>query len=118
MQTDKTVVEWEALDEGTVAAIVIPAGEVAQVNAIALLLTDKAGEDLGDAVEQAKAKNAELTAAPAEKPAGEEAPLGTEPSAPAPAAAPIPAAAPVAMAAPSGKAGKLLRQQPLPRRAN
>ena len=56
VQTDKTVVEWEALDEGTVAAIVIPAGEVAQVNAIALLLTDKAGEDLGDAVEQAKSE--------------------------------------------------------------
>lgn len=60
VQTDKAVVEWEALDGGYVAELVIEAGTLAKVNAVTAIITSKAGEDIGDAVAEAKAKNESL----------------------------------------------------------
>ncbi len=67
IQSDKAVVEWEALDGGTVAEILIPAGAMAQVNQVAAIFTTK-GEDVKAAVAKAKETNAKLApggAAPA-----------------------------------------------------
>ncbi len=92
IQSDKAVVEWEALDGGTVAEILIPAGAMAQVNQVAAIFTTKGDEDVKAAVAKAKETNAKL------------APGG---AAPAPAAvAATPAAAPVAapVAAPAASA--------------
>ncbi|RWA74672.1 pyruvate dehydrogenase complex E1 component subunit beta [Mesorhizobium sp.] len=81
IETDKATMEVEAVDEGTLAKIVVPAGtEGVKVNAVIAVLAvdgedvDKAGEGIGE--EAAK----------------------TEPAAPAPAAAKSEAAAPVAAA--------------------
>ncbi|RUU50475.1 biotin/lipoyl-containing protein, partial [Mesorhizobium sp. M2C.T.Ca.TU.002.02.1.1] len=81
IETDKATMEVEAVDEGTLAKIVVPAGtEGVKVNAvIAVLAVD--GEDVDKAGEGI----------------GEEAPAKAE-AAPAPAAAKSEAAAPVAAA--------------------
>lgn len=60
VQTDKAVVEWEALEGGYVAELIIEAGTQAKVNTVAAIFTSKEDEDIGDAVEQAQAKNREL----------------------------------------------------------
>ncbi|RUU40757.1 pyruvate dehydrogenase complex E1 component subunit beta [Mesorhizobium sp. M6A.T.Ce.TU.002.03.1.1] len=82
IETDKATMEIEAVDEGTLAKIVVPAGtEGVKVNALIAVLavdgedTDKAGEGVG-----------------------EEEPAKAETAAPAPAAAKSEAAAPVAAA--------------------
>ncbi|MBB3543682.1 pyruvate dehydrogenase complex dihydrolipoamide acetyltransferase [Rhizobium sp. BK399] len=93
IETDKATMEVEAVDEGTIAKIVVPAGtEGVKVNAlIAVLAAD--GEDVSAAASGAG------SAAPAPKAA--EAPKAeAAPAAPAPAAAaPAPAAAPAAVSA-------------------
>ncbi|EPE98554.1 pyruvate dehydrogenase complex dihydrolipoamide acetyltransferase [Rhizobium grahamii] len=93
IETDKATMEVEAVDEGTVAKIVVPAGtEGVKVNAlIAVLAAD--GEDVSAAASGAG------SAAPAPKAA--EAPKAeAAPAAPVPAAAaPAPAAAPAAVSA-------------------
>ncbi|MCS3741922.1 MULTISPECIES: pyruvate dehydrogenase complex dihydrolipoamide acetyltransferase [unclassified Rhizobium] len=93
IETDKATMEVEAVDEGTVAKIVVPAGtEGVKVNAlIAVLAAD--GEDVSAAASGAG------SAAPAPKAA--EAPKAeAAPAAPAPAAAaPAPAAAPATVSA-------------------
>ena len=78
IETDKATMEVEAVDEGTIAKILVPAGsQGVKVNTvIAVLAAD--GEDASQA-----------SAAPAAAPA---------PAAPAPAAAPVAAAAPAAAA--------------------
>ncbi|RWP74178.1 pyruvate dehydrogenase complex E1 component subunit beta [Mesorhizobium sp.] len=82
IETDKATMEIEAVDEGTLAKIVVPAGtEGVKVNAlIAVLAVD--GEDIDKAGEGV----------------GEEEPAKAETAAPAPAAAKSEAAAPVAAA--------------------
>ncbi len=60
IQSDKAVVEWEALDGGTVAEILIPAGAMAQVNQVAAIFTTKGDEDVKAAVAKAKVTNAKL----------------------------------------------------------
>ncbi|MCA0255669.1 MAG: pyruvate dehydrogenase complex dihydrolipoamide acetyltransferase [Proteobacteria bacterium] len=89
IETDKATMEVEAVDEGTVAKIVVPAGtQGVKVNAlIAILAAD--GEDVGAAASGEAPK-----AAPAATPAKVEAPAAAAPAAPA--AAPAPVAAPVA----------------------
>src|ERR1043165_2843971 len=62
IQSDKAVVEWEALDGGTVAEILIPAGTMAQVNQVAAIFTTKGDEDVKAAVAKAKETNAKLAA--------------------------------------------------------
>jgi len=73
VQTDKAVLEWEAMDDGILAEIIIPQGGVAKVNMVTALLSSEPDEDLGDAVDKAKARNAEMQGGSA-KPAEDETP--------------------------------------------
>jgi len=104
IQTDKAVVEWEALDGGHVAVIVIPAGSLAYVNQVAAIFTSKAGEDVTAAVASATETNAKLAAAGTggAAPAAEILPVMTP--APMPTVASAPAMHPTtAAAAPAGR---------------
>ncbi len=92
IETDKATMEVEAVDEGTVAKLVVPAGtEAVKVNAlIAILAAD--GEDVSAAAAGGgSAPKAE--AAPAPKAEAAPAPKASEPAA---VAAPAPTAAPAA----------------------
>jgi pyruvate dehydrogenase E2 component (dihydrolipoamide acetyltransferase) len=90
IETDKATMEVEAVDEGTIAKILVPEGtqDVPVNDIIAVLAGD--GEDV-------KAASAGAGAAPAPKPA--EAPKPAAAAAPAPAPAPAAALAPAAQAA-------------------
>ncbi|MBB3964502.1 pyruvate dehydrogenase complex dihydrolipoamide acetyltransferase [Rhizobium metallidurans] len=110
IETDKATMEVEAVDEGVVAKLVVPAGtEGVKVNAlIAVLAAD--GEDVAAAASGAG------SAAPAPKAA--EAPKAeakTE-AAPAPAAAPASAPAPAAAPAAASASGNRTFSSPLARR--
>ncbi len=110
IETDKATMEVEAVDEGTVAKIVVPAGtEGVKVNAlIAVLAAD--GEDVA-----AAASGAGAAAAPAAKdaPKADVAPA----AAPAPASVSAPAAAPApAASAPAANDGHRTFASPLARR--
>lgn len=87
IETDKATMEVEAVDEGTIAKILVPEGtqDVAVNDVIAVMAGD--GEDVKAAASGA--------GAPAPKPA-----TAPAPAAPAPAAAAAPAAAPAAKAPP------------------
>ncbi len=103
IETDKATMEVEAVDEGVVAKLVVPAGtEAVKVNAvIAILAAD--GED----VAAAAAGGGSAAPAKAEAPA----------AAPAPAASPAPAAAaPVAAAPAVAQSGDRVFASPLARR--
>jgi pyruvate dehydrogenase E2 component (dihydrolipoamide acetyltransferase) len=108
IETDKATMEVEAVDEGTVAKIVVPAGtEGVKVNAlIAVLAAD--GEDVA-----AAASGAGAGAAPAAKeaPKAEAAPAAAPVSVSAPAAAPAPVAS-----APAANDGHRTFASPLARR--
>jgi pyruvate dehydrogenase E2 component (dihydrolipoamide acetyltransferase) len=98
IETDKATMEVEAVDEGTIAKILVPEGtqDVPVNDIIAVLAGD--GEDV-------KAAGAGAGTAPGPKAA--EAPAGKPPAAPAPAAAPAPkpaATAPTQAAAPQAAA--------------
>ncbi|MFC0808264.1 pyruvate dehydrogenase complex dihydrolipoamide acetyltransferase [Ensifer sp. P24N7] len=105
IETDKATMEVEAVDEGTVAKIVVPAGtEGVKVNALIAVLAGE-GEDVATA---AKGGNGAAGAAPAPKP--------QETGETAPAAAPAPqAAAPASPASADGE-GKRIFSSPLARR--
>jgi pyruvate dehydrogenase E2 component (dihydrolipoamide acetyltransferase) len=97
IETDKATMEVEAVDEGTIAKIVVPEGtqDVAVNDVIAVLAGD--GEDV-------KAAGAGAASAPPKAAAAPEAPAAAKP-APAPAAAPAPKAAmPPPAAAPTPQA--------------
>ncbi|PND24505.1 pyruvate dehydrogenase complex dihydrolipoamide acetyltransferase [Sinorhizobium sp. M4_45] len=108
IETDKATMEVEAVDEGTVAKIVVPAGtEGVKVNALIAVLAGE-GEDIATA---AKGGNGAAGAAPAPKP------QETGETAPAPAAAPAPQAAAPASPAPAADGeGKRIFSSPLARR--
>ena len=97
IETDKATMEVEAVDEGTVAKIVVPAGtEGVKVNAlIAVLAAD--GEDVA-----AAASGAGAAPAPKEAPKAEAAPVAAPAAAPAPASVGTPAASAPAPAATDG----------------
>ncbi|MBZ0162672.1 MAG: pyruvate dehydrogenase complex dihydrolipoamide acetyltransferase [Notoacmeibacter sp.] len=100
IETDKATMEVEAVDEGTVAKIVVPAGtEGVKINAVIAILAEE-GEDV------AAASKGSGAAAKAEAPAPKTEPKAapkTEPKAePAPAAAPSAPATAVPASAPSG----------------
>jgi pyruvate dehydrogenase E2 component (dihydrolipoyllysine-residue acetyltransferase) len=108
IETDKATMEVEAVDEGTVAKIVVPAGtEGVKVNAVIAILAGE-GESAADA-----AKGNGATPAPkAEAPKAEAAPA---PKGEAPKPEAVPAqAAPAAQAAPS--TGERVFSSPLARR--
>ncbi|WP_247644059.1 biotin/lipoyl-containing protein, partial [Brucella abortus] len=82
IETDKATMEVEAVDEGTVAKIVVPAGtEGVKVNALIAVLAEE-GEDLAAAAKGAGA------APKAEAPKEEPKPAEAKKEAAAPAAAP------------------------------
>ncbi|MBW8909930.1 MAG: pyruvate dehydrogenase complex dihydrolipoamide acetyltransferase [Mesorhizobium sp.] len=115
IETDKATMEVEAVDEGTVAKLVVPAGtEGVKVNALIAILAGE-GEDAGAAAKgggEAAAPKAEAPKAEAQKPeAPKEAPKPA-----AAAAAPAPAKAESAPAANGHAAGERVFASPLARR--
>jgi pyruvate dehydrogenase E2 component (dihydrolipoamide acetyltransferase) len=85
IETDKATMEYEAVDEGTLAKIVVPEGtQDVAVNSVIAVMADE-GEDV-------KAAAASAGKAPAAAPA----PKAAEPAKEAPKPAPAPAAAPAA----------------------
>ncbi len=107
IETDKATMEVEAVDEGIVAKIVVPAGtEAVKVNALIAILAEE-GEDVAAAAAGGGSAAPKAEAAPAPK--AEAAP---SPAA-APAAAPAPAAA---SAAPAASSGERVFASPLARR--
>ncbi|TPO08794.1 pyruvate dehydrogenase complex E1 component subunit beta [Mesorhizobium sp. B1-1-5] len=86
IETDKATMEVEAVDEGTLAKIVVPAGsEGVKVNAVIAVLAvdgedvDKAGEGVGE--EPAKAEKATPAPAPAAAKSDAAAPVAAAPKA-------------------------------------
>ena len=116
IETDKATMEVEAVDEGTIARILVPEGtqDVAVNDVIAVLAGD--GEDVkaaGAGIASAPPKAAE---APAAKPAAAPAPaIAPAPKAAAPAAAPAPAPQ-AAGPAPQGNGHGRVFSSPLARR--
>jgi len=111
IETDKATMEVEAVDEGTLAKIVVPEGtqDVAVNDVIAVLAGD--GEDVKAAGAAAANKPAPKAEAPAPKPAAAPA------ASPAPAAAPAPVvAAPAASPALQANGGGRIFSSPLARR--
>ncbi len=112
IETDKATMEVEAIDEGTIAKILVPEGtQDVPVNDVIAVL---AGE--GEDVKAASSAKPSASAAPpkAEKPAEAPAPAPAAPkAAPPPAAAPAPQAAPAAQS--NGHAGRVF-SSPLARR--
>jgi len=96
IETDKATMEVEAVDEGTVAKIVVPAGtEGVKVNALIAVLAGE-GEDVSAAASGAGSAAPSPKAAPAPS---AQAPAAATPAAQAPAATSAPAAAPAAASA-------------------
>ncbi|WP_339824371.1 pyruvate dehydrogenase complex dihydrolipoamide acetyltransferase [uncultured Parasphingorhabdus sp.] len=107
IETDKATMEFEAIDEGVIAKIVVPEGtENVKVGAVIAIIAEE-GEDVGDA---------KATPAPKAKEAAEPAAKAEEP-APAPAHAPAPKASPApAPKAATGSGDDRLKVSPLARR--
>jgi pyruvate dehydrogenase E2 component (dihydrolipoamide acetyltransferase) len=97
IETDKATMEVEAVDEGTIAKILVPEGtqDVAVNDVIAVLAGD--GEDV-------KAAGAGAASAPPKAAPAAEAPAAKPATAPAPAAKAAPTAAPVAAPQPAASA--------------
>src|SRR5215467_4619077 len=116
IETDKATMEVEAVDEGTIAKILVPEGtqDVPVNDVIAVMAGD--GEDV-KAAGSGAAPAAKPAEAPAAKPAAAPAPAAATP-APAPAApAAAPAPAPQAAAAPAKANGHArIFSSPLARR--
>ncbi|HCL66975.1 MAG TPA: pyruvate dehydrogenase complex dihydrolipoamide acetyltransferase [Rhizobium sp.] len=107
IETDKATMEVEAVDEGTVAKLVVPAGmEGVKVNALIAILAAE-GEDVAAAVAGGG------SAAPAK---AEAAPAARVEAAPAPAASAAPTAAATAAAPAVTKSGERVFASPLARR--
>ncbi len=107
IETDKATMEVEAVDEGTVAKIVVAEGtEAVKVNALIAILAED-GEDVAEAAKGGGDAPAQAAAAPAEAPKQE--------AAPAPAAAPVAPAAAPAPAAPAASGARTF-SSPLARR--
>ncbi|NBB47209.1 pyruvate dehydrogenase complex dihydrolipoamide acetyltransferase [Rhizobium sp. CRIBSB] len=107
IETDKATMEVEAVDEGIIAKIVVPAGtEAVKVNALIAILAEE-GEDVAAAAAGGGSSAPKAEAAPAPK----------AEAAPAPAAAPVAAQAPAAAsAAPAASTGERVFASPLARR--
>ncbi|MES5048539.1 pyruvate dehydrogenase complex dihydrolipoamide acetyltransferase [Rhizobium nepotum] len=109
IETDKATMEVEAVDEGTVAKLVVPAGsEGVKVNAlIAILAAD--GEDVAEAAKGGNAAPAKAEAPKQEAPKEEAAPAKAEKPVADQAAAP-------STPAPVAKSGERIFASPLARR--
>ncbi|MDH4411860.1 MAG: pyruvate dehydrogenase complex dihydrolipoamide acetyltransferase [Rhizobium sp.] len=107
IETDKATMEVEAVDEGIIAKIVVPAGtEAVKVNALIAILAEE-GEDVAAAAAGGGSSAPKAEAAPAPKAEAATAPAS------APVAAPAPA---VASAAPAASTGERVFASPLARR--
>jgi len=96
IETDKATMEVEAVDEGIVAKLVVPAGtEGVKVNALIAILAED-GEDVAEAAKGGNAAPAPKAEAKAETPKEEPKKEAATAAAPAPAKAEAPAAAPAA----------------------
>ncbi|AIJ86057.1 pyruvate dehydrogenase complex dihydrolipoamide acetyltransferase [Brucella melitensis] len=110
IETDKATMEVEAVDQGTVAKIVVPAGtEGVKVNALIAVLAEE-GEDVAAAAKGAGA------APKAEAPKEEPKPAEAKKEAAAPAAAPAPARSEQPAVAPAVNKGERVFASPLARR--
>lgn len=110
IETDKATMEVEAVDEGTVAKIVVPAGtEGVKVNALIAVLAEE-GEDVAAAAKGAGA------APKAEAPKEEPKPAEAKKEAAALAAAPAPARSEQPAVAPAVNKGERVFASPLARR--
>jgi pyruvate dehydrogenase E1 component beta subunit len=79
IETDKATMEVEAVDEGTVAKIIVPAGtEGVKVNALIAILAEE-GEDAGAAAGGANSAPAPAAEAPAASGSSAPAPVAAEP---------------------------------------
>lgn len=97
VETDKTTVDYESLDEGFMRKILLPAGSGAKVNQLIAILADTKDEDIADFTAKAIEKNQKQMAAKGGAPAAASTPAAS----PAPAAVAAPAApVQVAVAAP------------------
>ena len=120
IETDKATMEVEAVDEGKLQKILVPAGtEAVKVNEpIAVILGE--GEDPSAVAAPAAKPAAQPSAAPAAKPApAAPAPTAPAPAARAPASAPqavAPAASPAPAATPARATGERIFASPLARR--
>src|SRR5262245_5781308 len=111
IETDKATMEYEAIDEGTIAKIMVPAGTVdVPVNQVIAVL---AGED--EDVRAASAVSAKTPSAPAAKPQASAAPPAAAKPAPA-AAAPAPRMTAPQAAAPRADGSNRIFASPLARR--
>ena len=106
IETDKATMEFEAVDEGTIAKILVPEGtDEVKVGTVIALIAEE-GEDASSVKAPAAAKE---TAAPA--------PAAAAPAAPPPAPAPAPAPQPAAAPAPAkSDGGDRIKASPLARR--
>jgi pyruvate dehydrogenase E2 component (dihydrolipoamide acetyltransferase) len=88
VETDKTTVDYESMDEGYIRKIILPEGSQAKVNDLIAILTDEKDEDYQAYLEKALAKQG----AGASKPAAQNSPAASAassaPTAPAQTAAP------------------------------
>ncbi|WP_409558557.1 pyruvate dehydrogenase complex dihydrolipoamide acetyltransferase [Brucella sp.] len=115
IETDKATMEVEAVDEGVVAKLVVPAGtEGVKVNALIAILAED-GEDVAEAAKGGDSAPAPKAVAkaetPKEEPKKEAAPAAT----PAPAKAEAPAAAPATNSGAENKGDRVFAS-PLARR--
>ncbi len=118
IETDKATMEVEAVDEGTVAKLVVPAGtEGVKVNAVIAILAAE-GEDLAAASKGSGKAEAKAEAAPPAKAEAAPAPKAEKVASAADSATPAPAAppAPRAQAAENGESGSRTIASPLARR--
>src|SRR3984885_9427993 len=117
IETDKATMEYEAVDEGVIAKLLVPEGtaDIAVNQPIAVLAAE--GEDVKAAASGAPAaKPAPASAAaPSPAPAPTSAPAATKPAAAAPAQASTLGAPPAPAAAANGHAGRVFAS-PLARR--
>ncbi len=112
IETDKATMEYEAVDEGTLAKIIVPEGtQDVAVNAVIAVLAGE-GEDVKAAAAGAKALSA---VKPAETPKPQAASPKALPSAPQQAATPKPAAPPAPQSA-MASGGNRVFSSPLARR--
>jgi pyruvate dehydrogenase E2 component (dihydrolipoamide acetyltransferase) len=114
VETDKTTVDYESMDEGYVRKILVPSGN-AKVNQLIAVLSDDKDEDITAFLAKEQEKSAKVTGGAAPAPAAAPAPQAAPAAAPAPAAAaPAPTPAPAAPAAAEGdgrvKASPLARK--------
>jgi pyruvate dehydrogenase E2 component (dihydrolipoamide acetyltransferase) len=93
VETDKTTVDYESMDEGYLRKIVVPGGSPAKVNQLIAILSEEKDEDIAEYLDKALKKNQEQLAKAGAK------------ASPAPAvAAAAPAAAPASASNGSGPA--------------